>query len=627
MNIRFFNGTILTLENGTELSSGEVWVFDHLIGYVGKPQDNNIKWDREINLNGNLIMPGFKINRAKDNAANYAISTKISSKLLSYQAAQDNISMGLDMLTTATDSLELVSSHLSRIRDLAEQAANGTYGDDSLNAIQQEVNSRTAEINRIMANTEYNGISLLKPAGGFIEEINPLTESEAIAQGYTIIKTADDLQALKDNLSGKYILMNDIDLSGYNWTAIGTKTNPFSGELNGNGHVIKNLQVDDAAGNGIGLFGVIDGANVSNVGLENADINVQNAVGILAGAAEASIITNCYSTGSVRGAGWVGGLIGQITNATTINNCFSTANVTGTSSQIGGLVGRLDSSSVSNSYAEGSVLGKIFVGGLIGNSVGISNISFSYALGDVKADDNVGGLLGYLGDHKIYIDNCYSAGTVEANLSSGGMIGWVDDDSDLCVVTNSKVLGKSENLDGIIIGGSGGTSIEVTNCSYISYYKNSGIEAVTTAKPELLKYTGDANCSDVRPFSYGNNKIGYQVGINSSDSSRIDIDFSCGISVNNIDITSEDSLSIIDDLLSKIKEKEAKYGSAYNRLESALESIGVSINNLVSTRSTIRDADIAEESSEYIRNQILQQAAATLMAAANQTPGIVLQLL
>ena len=570
---------------------------------------------------------GFKINRAKDNAANYAISTKISSKLLSYQAAQDNISMGLDMLTTATDSLELVSSHLSRIRDLAEQAANGTYGDDSLNAIQQEVNSRTAEINRIMANTEYNGISLLKPAGGFIEEINPLTESEAIAQGYTIIKTADDLQALKDNLSGKYILMNDIDLSGYNWTAIGTKTNPFSGELNGNGHVIKNLQVDDAAGNGIGLFGVIDGANVSNVGLENADINVQNAVGILAGAAEASIITNCYSTGSVRGAGWVGGLIGQITNATTINNCFSTANVTGTSSQIGGLVGRLDSSSVSNSYAEGSVLGKIFVGGLIGNSVGISNISFSYALGDVKADDNVGGLLGYLGDHKIYIDNCYSAGTVEANLSSGGMIGWVDDDSDLCVVTNSKVLGKSENLDGIIIGGSGGTSIEVTNCSYISYYKNSGIEAVTTAKPELLKYTGDANCSDVRPFSYGNNKIGYQVGINSSDSSRIDIDFSCGISVNNIDITSEDSLSIIDDLLSKIKEKEVKYGSAYNRLESALESIGVSINNLVSTRSTIRDADIAEESSEYIRNQILQQAAATLMAAANQTPGIVLQLL
>ncbi|OLA74139.1 MAG: hypothetical protein BHW62_05825 [Acinetobacter sp. CAG:196_36_41] len=60
---------------------------------------------------------------------------------------------------------------------------------------------------------------------------------------------------------------------------------------------------------------------------------------------------------------------------------------------------------------------------------------------------------------------------------------------------------------------------------------------------------------------------------------------------------------------------------------STIESIGVSIDNLTSTRSTIRDADIAEESSAYIRNQILQQASATLLATANQTPAIALQLL
>lgn len=60
MNIRFYNATILTLENGMDLTSGEVWVFDHLIGYVGDSIENNIKWDKEINLAGNLIMPGFK---------------------------------------------------------------------------------------------------------------------------------------------------------------------------------------------------------------------------------------------------------------------------------------------------------------------------------------------------------------------------------------------------------------------------------------------------------------------------------------------------------------------------------------------------------------------------------------
>ena len=75
MNIRFYNGTILTLEETAEdengclpLISGEVWIFDDLIGFVGNPADeksvtnisDKIKWDKEINLNGNLIMPGFK---------------------------------------------------------------------------------------------------------------------------------------------------------------------------------------------------------------------------------------------------------------------------------------------------------------------------------------------------------------------------------------------------------------------------------------------------------------------------------------------------------------------------------------------------------------------------------------
>ena len=97
---------------------------------------------------------GFKINHAKDNAANYSISTSLSSKLSSYNVAQDNVAMGLDMITTAQDSLSLISDHLSRIRDLAEQAANGTYGQDSLNAIQSEVTARLAEGSRIINNNE-----------------------------------------------------------------------------------------------------------------------------------------------------------------------------------------------------------------------------------------------------------------------------------------------------------------------------------------------------------------------------------------------------------------------------------------------------------------------------------------
>ena len=74
-------------------------------------------------------------------------------------------------------------------------------------------------------------------------------------------------------------------------------------------------------------------------------------------------------------------------------------------------------------------------------------------------------------------------------------------------------------------------------------------------------------------------------------------------------------------------EKQTNYGSVQNRLESALDEISTQYENLVSSRSTLRDADVAEVSSEYIRQQILQQASATLLATANQSPSIALQLI
>lgn len=185
---------------------------------------------------------GYKINHAKDNAAGYSIVTQYSSKLSSYSVAQDNTAMGLDLLTTASDSLSLITSHLQRMRDLAEQAANGTYGTDSLRAIQAEFNQRTDEIDRLMINTEYNGIKLFKESGSnFIQDVDSLTYDEAIAEGYTVITSADDLQAINNNLSGKYILMGDIDLSGENWTPIGDLSDPFTGEFNGNGYTVSNL--------------------------------------------------------------------------------------------------------------------------------------------------------------------------------------------------------------------------------------------------------------------------------------------------------------------------------------------------------------------------------------------------
>ena len=91
--------------------------------------------------------------------------------------------------------------------------------------------------------------------------------------------------------------------------------------------------------------------------------------------------------------------------------------------------------------------------------------------------------------------------------------------------------------------------------------------------------------------------------------------------------TAESMLTDIDTVIKNISKNVTDIGSAQNRLESAVSAIDVQAQNLTSSLSTMRDADVADESSKYIQAQILQQAAATLLATANQTPSIALSLI
>ena len=114
-----------------------------------------------MNLSLERMSTGYKINHAKDNAAGYSIANSWETKLGSLDVAADNAATGLDLLTTAEETYGLLTSHLQRVRDLTEQAANGTYGSQSLKAIHAEISARLHEINRLSANSEFNGIKLM----------------------------------------------------------------------------------------------------------------------------------------------------------------------------------------------------------------------------------------------------------------------------------------------------------------------------------------------------------------------------------------------------------------------------------------------------------------------------------
>ena len=115
---------------------------------------------------------GYTINHASDNAAGYSIANQWVTKIGSLDIASDNAATGADMLTTAEGTYSLLTNHLQRVRDLTEQAANGTYGSQSLRAIEAEVLARLQEVSRISANAEFNGIKLMKYIIGGTDEEN-----------------------------------------------------------------------------------------------------------------------------------------------------------------------------------------------------------------------------------------------------------------------------------------------------------------------------------------------------------------------------------------------------------------------------------------------------------------------
>lgn len=122
-----------------------------------------------LNTSIERMTTGYKINHAKDNAAGYSIADRWDTQISTLDVAADNAATGSDLLTTAEQSYGLLTDHLQRIRDLTEQAANGTYGSSSLKAIQSEVYARLQEIDRIASNSEFNGIKLMS----YIDDGNP----------------------------------------------------------------------------------------------------------------------------------------------------------------------------------------------------------------------------------------------------------------------------------------------------------------------------------------------------------------------------------------------------------------------------------------------------------------------
>lgn len=129
-----------------------------------------------------------------------------------------------------------------------------------------------------------------------------LTCEEAEAQGYTCIYTPEEFNDIRNNLGGKYILMNDIDLAGYpDWSPIGNSATPFSGIFNGNGKNITNVvsTVAYAGSEPYGLFGVVTNGEFKHFTLDVDFTHLKydgSSMNLFNSAALVGLFTNTVST-------------------------------------------------------------------------------------------------------------------------------------------------------------------------------------------------------------------------------------------------------------------------------------------------------------------------------------------
>ena len=248
--------------------------------------------------------------------------------------------------------------------------------------------------------------------------------------GYTIesdgsytVTSADGLMNIAELVNGgksdiNITLTADIDLTGKDWTPIGTDyDNSYKGTFDGGGHTITGLTFttnDEFAG----LFGWLNRAgSVKNVVMEGVQITSNQIYGGSIGGVVGygwGTIENCSVSGSVSGTVYVGGVVGvQIGGS--ITGCSSSATVKGTV-DVGGVAGQTNSSATLTAcYATGNVIieihptNNISGGGLVGFNGG-NGVWACYATGNVTSTGSSTGkvhISGFLGDNYTTVTACY----------------------------------------------------------------------------------------------------------------------------------------------------------------------------------------------------------------------------
>ncbi|NWN91762.1 flagellin [Marinobacter adhaerens] len=573
------------------------------------------------------LSSGLRINSAKDDAAGLAISERFQSQISGLNQAQRNANDGISLAQTAEGAMDEITNNLQRIRELSVQAANATNSISDRQALNEEVQQRVEEINRIASQTSFNGLKVLDGTFG--------TQTFQVGAN-----------------SGETIGISGLDSRGSQIGSVMQETSNLAsfpveaGTSEETSLNISSLDFNDS----LTIAGTVGG--------ENVDVGADSYAGAdaLASALQGAIQGNDGDLAEVTVTASDDGseLLISNPNAADLSASFTisdeassgqTAQLAATTITDGGGTGTIDTGSLD-----------LTTGGTV--TIGTSEVSFTDGT-DLAAQIN-----------QAFTDENIS------NLSAS-----YDDSTDTVTITNT--AGTSDNTGDVILSDpiviEDGTG-EAANTVGGSLSAIDGAKAITLAdklqegetydfqvniNSETYTFNGMSSLNDiVSQINAKSNDTGIQANLNRSNdeiyfSSQFGEEFDISmradlnkdgtfedaevvqevegraaddtVSMNDIDISTakgaDEAMIAVDYAIDTINGFRAELGAVQNRFESTIANLSTTSENLSASNSRIRDADFAAESAELARTQVLQQAGLSVLSQANARPQQVLQLL
>ncbi|QTH63812.1 flagellinolysin [Psychrosphaera ytuae] len=571
------------------------------------------KTEEGVAVSMERLSSGLRINNAGDDAAGLQISTRLTSQVNGMNVAIRNANDGISMNQVAEGALQQVTNNLFRMKDLALQAANGTYSKEDRKAVDEEFQALKAEIDRINDTTRFGDTKLFyENTGSLIDTVERdivngvqktwFTESEAVI-------------AERFGLLGRGSLKLDLEyVDGKSGTLAYVAAPAAAGPQYEQVMVID--MGDFQSSEDIFTDGALAGTVLHEMvhAVMNANMDMLNLKSwFKEGAAEVIRGADSELAQAIASAGSEAALLADFVGV----NGLTSLPASPTNSQIRGV------------YQGGYVALRI-----IEDEIGETGIQdFMAALSDGETLDDAFNIA----SNGIWTNEAAFMTDIQAIEADGDakFVNFIQDKMNLTNLDNGALGGRDaaggDIREQTLIGAGAGRS----NFNNYVVLKD-GRNSTTDFDPVTNYYNppgGEVRLEDYQTEinGAGGQAFTLQVGANSQELISFTMGSftasSLGLAYSNVTDEPQFAAIAVDDALRIVDKQRAQLGATMNRLEKSINSLENQVENISASRARIRDADFAIETADLTKGQILRQASTTLLSQANQIPELALQLL